>query len=54
MDVQPNIFKDIPTKREYKETTTIKFKNDLLNFFDIDEFKDKKILECGTNHGHTT
>ena len=37
MDVQPNIFKDIPTKREYKETTTIKFKNDLLNFFDIDE-----------------
>ena len=54
MDVQPNIFENIPRKREYKETTTIKFKNDLLDFFDIDEFKDKKILECGTNHGHTT
>ena len=54
MDVQPNIFENIPSKREYKETTTIKFKNDLLDFFDIVEFKDKKILECGTNHGHTT
>jgi len=54
MDVQPDIFENIPSKREYKETTTIKFKNDLLDFFDTDEFKDKKILECGTNHGHTT
>ena len=34
MEVQPNIFENIPRKREYKETTTIKFKNDIIEFFD--------------------
>lgn len=41
----------IPDKTENKNTTSLKFKNDLINFF-----KDKNLktcLEIGTNHGWT-
>jgi SAM-dependent methyltransferase len=47
-----NILKNLPDKTEYKNTTSHKFKADLLEFF-----KDKELgicLEIGTNHGHTT
>ena len=47
------MFKDIPDKREYKETTSIKFKNDLINVFK-DIGQEYTCLELGTNHGHTT
>jgi hypothetical protein len=47
------IFKDIPDKREYKETTSLKFKEDLLEAFG-DIGQEYTCLEVGTNHGHTT
>lgn len=46
------ILNNLPDKTQYKNTTSIKFKSDLIDFF-----KDKKLdvcLEIGTNHGHTT
>jgi len=55
MKVQKEIvFQGIPDKSEYKETTSIKFKEDLIEFFNDSKFKNKTILELGTNHGHTT
>ena len=47
------IFKDIPDKREYKETTSLKFKEHLLEVFG-DIGQEYNCLEVGTNHGHTT
>ena len=47
------IFKNIPDKREYKNTTSLKFKEDLIEFFKTIG-QDYTILEVGTNHGHTT
>lgn len=47
-----SILDRIPDKTEYKNTTSLKFKSDLIEFF-----KDKDLktcLEIGTNHGHTT
>lgn len=47
-----NILNNLPDKTEYKNTTSLKFKEDLLRFFE-----DKNLstcLEIGTNHGHTT
>ena len=43
---------NIPDKTEYKDTTSLKFKQDIIDFF-----KDKKLNSCielGTNHGWTT
>lgn len=45
-------FNSIPDKTEYKDTTSLKFKQDVVEFF-----KDKNLntcLEIGTNHGWTT
>ena len=47
-----NLVSSLPDKKEYKNTTSHKFKEDLISFF-----KDKNIinaLEIGANHGHTT
>ena len=49
-----NILNGIPDKSEYKETTSLKFKKDVIEFFSKSEFSDKTVLELGTNHGHTT
>jgi len=49
-----HVLNGIPDKNEYKETTSLKFKKDIIDFFDVSEFKDKIALELGTNHGHTT
>lgn len=46
------ILDNLPDKTEYKNTTSKKFKHDIINFF-----QDKNLdtcLEIGTNHGHTT
>lgn len=43
---------NIPDKTEFKDTTSLKFKQDIIEFF-----KDKNLdtcLEIGTNHGWTT
>jgi len=45
-------FNNIPDKTEFKDTTSLKFKQDVIEFF-----KDKNLdtcLEIGTNHGWTT
>lgn len=47
-----NILDRIPDKTEYKNTTSLKFKADLIEFFKDKELK--TCLEIGTNHGHTT
>lgn len=47
-----SMLEGLPDKTEYKNTTSLKFKRDLIEFF-----KDKDVescLEVGTNHGHTT
>lgn len=46
------LLQGLPDKVEYKNTTSLKFKEDLIDFFE-----DKNLstcLEIGTNHGHTT
>ena len=46
------MFDDIPDKTEDKNTTSLKFKKDLFNFFKNKKLKN--ILEIGSNHGWTT
>ena len=48
------ILSEMPDKSEYKETTSLKFKRDVIDFFGEDDFLNKTVLELGTNHGHTT
>jgi len=50
---QGEILKGIPDKRQDKDTTSLKFKRDLIEFFGED-WKDKTCLEIGTNRGYTT
>ena len=47
------MLKNIPDKRQYKETTSLQFKRDLIKLFS-EMGKDHTVLEVGTNHGHTT
>ena len=47
------IFKDIPDKREEKNTTSFQFKRDLLNFLG-DKYKDKTCLEIGAHKGYSS
>ena len=47
------MLKNIPDKRQYKETTSLQFKRYLIKLFS-EMVKDHTILEVGTNHGHTT
>lgn len=47
-----DILTNIPDKTEYKNTTSLKFKRDLIEFFTNKELN--VCLEIGTNHGHTT
>ena len=47
------ILKNIPDKIQNSWTTSLKFKEDLIDFCD-DKFLNKTVLEIGTFHGHTT
>jgi len=47
------ILEETPDKVEWKETTSIKFKEDLVEFFGKD-FSNKDILEVGCHVGHTS
>lgn len=53
MDIE-EILKNIPDKFQHKTTTSHKFKKDLFDFFNKDEFKDCVCLEIGSNVGYTT
>ena len=48
-----SILKDIPDKRDNKNTTSLVMKKDLINFFG-DNYLNKKCFEIGTNRGYTT
>jgi len=50
---QNEILKGIPDKRQDTDTTSLKFKRDLIEFFEKD-YQDKTCLEIGTNKGYTT
>jgi protein-L-isoaspartate O-methyltransferase len=50
---QNKILKGIPDKRQDTDTTSLKFKRDLIEFFEKD-YQDKTCLEIGTNKGYTT
>ena len=52
MDID-SILKDIPDKRNDKNTTSLVMKKDIINFFQ-DKYLDKKCFEIGTNKGYTT
>lgn len=47
-----NILNNIPDKTTYKNTTSLEFKSDLIDFFETKQLD--TCLEIGTNHGHTT
>lgn len=47
-----HILDHLPDKTEYKNTTSLRFKEDLLKFFESKNLE--TCLEIGTNHGHTT
>jgi len=48
-----DILKNIPDKREDKNTTSLKFKKDLISYLG-DDYKDKVCLEIGTSRGYST
>ena len=48
------ILANLPDKVYESWTTSLKFKEDVIDFFSKSEFKDKTVLELGTNHGPTT
>ena len=47
-----NLIHKLPDKTEYKNTTSHKFKKDLMEF--CENKKIDNVLEIGANHGHTT
>ena len=48
-----DILKGIPDKRQDKNTTSLKFKQDMIEFLG-DDYKDKICLEIGAHRGYTT
>jgi hypothetical protein len=48
-----DILKNIPDKRQDKNTTSLKFKQDMIDFLG-DDYKDKICLEIGAHKGYTT
>ena len=53
MDIE-EILENIPDKREWKSTTSLKFKRDLYSFFKDMELDASKVVELGTHRGYTT
>lgn len=49
-----NILNNIPDKREDKNTTSLKFKEDIIEFFDKMDCSNFRCIEVGTNRGYTT
>lgn len=48
------ILSNIPNKFESRKTTTHKFKKDLFDFFNKEEFKERVCVEWGCYRGHTS
>ena len=51
--IMKDILNGIPDKTQEKNTTSLKFKKDLIEYLG-DDYKDKTCLEIGTNKGYTT
>ena len=49
-----DLLKNIPDKFEHSTTTSHRFKKDLFEFFNKEEFKNKICVEWGSNLGYTT
>lgn len=49
-----DLLNKVPDKFENRWTTSKKFKIDLFETFDVDEFKEKTCAELGVFNGHTT
>lgn len=49
-----NLLDNIPDKREDKNTTSLKFKSDIIEYFKDIDTSDFKCIEVGTNKGYTT
>ena len=47
------LLNNIPDKTEDKNTTSLKFKKDLISYLG-DKYKDKVCVEIGTSKGYTT
>ena len=52
-DELKRVLDETPDKLQWKETTSLKFKQELVDFFGED-FKDKDVLEVGCHVGHTS
>ena len=50
---QYDILTEVPDKRNEKNTTSLKFKKDLIDYLG-DDYKDKTCLEIGTHKGYST
>jgi SAM-dependent methyltransferase len=48
------LLKDVPDKWESKTTTSLKFKSELIDFFNKDMYKNMSVLEIGSSTGYTT
>ena len=48
------IIQNIPDKRQWKTTTSLKMKRDIYDFFSDGNLQDVCAVELGTHHGHTT
>ena len=48
------ILKNIPDKRNNKGTTTLRFKEDLIDFFTKNSKDNNAVIELGTHHGWST
>lgn len=48
------LLSNIPDKFQHRTTTSHKFKRDVFDFFNKDEFKEKSCVEWGSNLGFTT
>lgn len=48
------LLKNVPDKWESKTTTSLKFKSELIDFFNKDEYKNLTALEVGSSTGYTT
>jgi 2-polyprenyl-3-methyl-5-hydroxy-6-metoxy-1,4-benzoquinol methylase len=48
------LLSDVPDKWESKTTTSIRFKSELYDFFNKEEYRNKTALEIGSSTGYTT
>ena len=53
-DYKVDIMKNLPDKYTSKTTTSLKWKSDLIDYFQNDKFKKMKVLEVGSSLGHST